>query len=195
MRVKPKSSGHLSRLCSRTKPSCYRPEAEQERHPGPFGPPWRDTAIRGHFTRGTGILNNELYVGRLVWNRLTYLKDPASGRRRSRLNSPDQWTIQEVPGLRIVDDTLWEAVKTRQGAIRDSDRVANARAKRFWEGRRSRYLLSGLVYCQECGSRYASIGRDYLACSAARSSGTCSNRQSIRRAALEGLSSTACATA
>ena len=41
--------------------------------PGPSGRPWRDTAIRGHFTRGTGILNNELYVGRLVWNRLTYL--------------------------------------------------------------------------------------------------------------------------
>jgi site-specific DNA recombinase len=34
--------------------------------PGPFGRPWRDTAIRGHITRGTGILNNELYVGRIV---------------------------------------------------------------------------------------------------------------------------------
>src|SRR5688572_28006790 len=31
------------------------------------------------------------------------------------------------------------------------------------------------------------VGRDYLACSAARGSGTCSNRQSIRRAALEAL--------
>ena len=113
--------------------------------PGPSGGPWRDTAIRGHFTRGTGILNNELYVGRLVWNRLTYLKDPASGRRRSRLNPQDLWIIQEVPALRIVDDTLWEAVKARQGAIRDSDRVANARATRFWERRRSRHLLSGLV--------------------------------------------------
>jgi site-specific DNA recombinase len=155
--------------------------------PGPSGRLWRDTAIRGHVTRGTGILNNELYVGRLVWNRLTYLKDPASGRRRSRLNPPDQWTIQEVPALRIVNDTLWEAVKTRQGAIRDSDRVANARATRFWERRRSRHLLSGLLYCQECGGPYASIGRDYLACSAARGSGTCSNRRSIRRVALEGL--------
>ena len=52
----------------------------EEGIPGPSGRPWRDTAIRGHFTRGTGILNNELYVGRLVWNRLTYLKDPTSGR-------------------------------------------------------------------------------------------------------------------
>ena len=154
---------------------------------GPSGRAWRDTTIRGHFGRGTGILNNELYIGRLVWNRLTYLKDPKSGRRRSRHNSPEKWVVQEVPALRIVDDKLWQAVKARQGTIRASDRVANARATRFWERRRSRHLLSGLVRCQECGSRYAAVGRDYLACSAARGSGTCSNRQSIRRAALEGL--------
>jgi len=92
-----------------------------------------------------------------------------------------------VPALRILDDGLWDAVKARQGSIRASDRVANARATRFWDRRRSRHLLSGLVRCQECGGLYASIGRDYLACSAARGSGTCSNRESIRRAALEGL--------
>jgi len=33
----------------------------------------------------------------------------------------------------------------------------------------------------------ASVGRDYLACSAARGQGTCSNRASIRRAPLEAL--------
>lgn len=38
--------------------------------PGPRGLLWRDTAIRGHRTRGSGLLNNELYIGRLVWNRL-----------------------------------------------------------------------------------------------------------------------------
>ena len=35
---------------------------------------------------------------------------------------------QEVPALRIVDDALWQEVKTRQEAIRDSDQVAKARA-------------------------------------------------------------------
>ncbi len=153
--------------------------------PGPSGRLWRDTTIRGHFTRGTGILNNELYVGRLVWNRLTYLKDPKTGRRRSRPNPPDQWILQEVPDLRIIEDELWDVAKARQETIRESDRVVNARATRFWERRRSRHLLSGLVYCGECGSQYASIGRDYLACSVARGSGTCSNRQSIRRNVLE----------
>ena len=47
--------------------------------PGPGGRPWGDTTIRGHALRGTGLLHNELYVGRLVWNRQRYIKDPASG--------------------------------------------------------------------------------------------------------------------
>ena len=154
---------------------------------GPLGRPWRDTTIRGHFARGTGILNNELYVGRLVWNRLTYMKDPKTGRRRSRRNPTEKWVIQEVPALRIIDEDLWRAVKARQASIRASERVANARATRFWERRRSRHLLSGLVCCRLCGSNYAAVGRDYLSCSAARGSGTCSNRQSIRRPVLEAL--------
>ena len=42
------------------------------------------------------FLNNELYIGRLVWNRLTYLKDPKSGRGRSRYNPPAKWIVQDV---------------------------------------------------------------------------------------------------
>ncbi len=37
--------------------------------PGPEGRPWRDTTIRGQADRGTGLLNNAVYVGRLEWNR------------------------------------------------------------------------------------------------------------------------------
>jgi hypothetical protein len=31
------------------------------------------TTLRGHVKRGTGFLNNELYVGRPVWNRQRYI--------------------------------------------------------------------------------------------------------------------------
>lgn len=64
----------------------------RERVPGPRGANWGQSTINGNAERGTGILNNELYVGRLVWNRLHYIKDPATGRRVSRPNSPEKLT-------------------------------------------------------------------------------------------------------
>jgi site-specific DNA recombinase len=51
----------------------------------------------------------------------------------------------------------------------------------------AQHLLTGLVYCGGCGSRMASVGRDYLACSAARGQSTCTNRKGVRRAPLEAL--------
>ena len=85
-------------------------------------------SIRGHFTRGAGILNNELYVGRRLWNRQRFVKDPATGRRRSRRNDSERLIVKEVPELRIVSDQLWNAVKARQAAIRESEGVTKARA-------------------------------------------------------------------
>ena len=155
--------------------------------PGPGGRPWGDTTIRGHHERGTGILRNELYIGRLVWNRLRYLKDPESGKRRSRLNPPGEWLVEDVPQLRIVDQPLWEAVQQRLCGIRESERVKNARATRFWEHRRVKHLLTGKAYCGICGSQLAAIGADHLACSKARRMGICDNRRSIRRGIIQGL--------
>jgi site-specific DNA recombinase len=51
--------------------------------PGPGGKLWIDTTVRGHAKRGTGLINNKLYIGKLVWNRLRYVKDP--GNRQARL--------------------------------------------------------------------------------------------------------------
>jgi site-specific DNA recombinase len=67
--------------------------------------------------RAAGLINNELYIGKLVWNRLRYVKDPATGKRVSRINPRDKWITTEVPELRIVDDALWRAAKARQGEL------------------------------------------------------------------------------
>jgi len=58
-------------------------ELNKEGVPGPQGSAWGPTTIHGNPKRGVGILNNQLYVGRLVWNRLRYLKDPDTGKRVS----------------------------------------------------------------------------------------------------------------
>ncbi len=155
--------------------------------PGPHGRQWRDTAIRGHLQRGTGVLNNELYIGRLVWNRLRYIKDPDTGKRVSRRNPKSDWIVQEVPQLRIIDDDLWQTVKVRQDEIAARPGVQKIKNSHFWERRRAQHLLTGLVFCGDCSGGFAAVGRDYLACSAARGRGTCTNRRSIRRHDLENV--------
>ena len=94
--------------------------------------PWSPSTIYGNAKRGTGILNNELYVGRLVWNRQRYVKDPDTGKRVSRLIRQPSGCAKEVPELRIVPDELWAAAKPRQqpDATRDEgQRAAIGRRK------------------------------------------------------------------
>jgi site-specific DNA recombinase len=88
--------------------------------PGPEGRAWRDTTVRGHAARGTGILRNELYVGRLIWNRMHFVKDPSTGKRVSRMNPPEQWVTEDVPHLRIIDQDLWTRVQTRLATMREA---------------------------------------------------------------------------
>jgi site-specific DNA recombinase len=154
-----------------------------ERCPGPGGAPWNPSTIHGNPARGTGILNNELYVGRLVWNRLRYVKDPDTGKRVSRQNPPSEWVTTAVPELRIVDDELWNQVKARQLEMR---RVAsNGDPKQFNRARRPKYPFSGLTKCAECGGGYVMYWRDRLACFGARSRGMCANRLTISRQEVE----------
>jgi len=82
--------------------------------PGPTGKRWSDSTVRGHANAGTGVPNNPLYIGRMVWNRHRGMKDPETGKRVTRLNPPEEWIAVEVPALRIVDDALWQAAKDRQ---------------------------------------------------------------------------------
>jgi DNA invertase Pin-like site-specific DNA recombinase len=107
-----------------------------EHIPGPAGRSWRDTTIRGHALRGTGILRNELYVGRLVWNRMTYIRNPATGRRVSRMNPRVQILAAEVPELRIIDQELWDRVQERLASIRTNSGADSSDRPRYWETRR-----------------------------------------------------------
>jgi DNA invertase Pin-like site-specific DNA recombinase len=114
---------------------------------GPRGQRWRDTSIRGHALRGTGILRNEMYAGRLVWNRMRFIRDPATGKRVSRINPEAARIRADVPDLRVVDDKLWERVAARLDAIRDHTGANDPGRPRFWEDRRSAHILTQKVFC------------------------------------------------
>lgn len=84
---------------------------------GPDGIAWRDTAVRGWKSRGTGILNNESYIGRIVWNKQQCRKNPGTERRTARLNDRSEWIVKEVPSIRIVGDELWKAARARDEEV------------------------------------------------------------------------------
>lgn len=141
---------------------------------GPRGCGWGPSTIHGNRKRGTGILNNEMYVGKLVWNRLRYIKDPETGKRVSRPNPESDWIIKEVPDLRIIDQELWDAVRDKQQAI-------NSPQKSFQQKQRPKNLLSFLIKCGCCSGGYAMISKTHLGCHTARNKGMCDNRLSMRQ--------------
>ena len=151
---------------------------------GPHGETWGPSTIYGNWRRGTGLLNNELYVGRLVWNRQRFVKDPSTGKRQARLNPRDEWVIQEVPELRIVDDALWDAVKARQKHIRH-DLTHDGAGVRSERARRPAYLLSNLIKCGVCDGGFSKVSTHHYGCSNARNRGTCPNLLTIRRDVIE----------
>ncbi len=154
--------------------------------PAPSGGDWGFSTINGNPKRGNGILNNEMYVGKIVWNRQRFIKDPDTGKRQARPNPESEWVIQEAPELRILDDELWQAVKERQAENRiERDDKGRADVGAINTRRRPKYLFSGLTGCVCCGGGYSAISATLIGCSTARNKGTCENRVNIRRDELE----------
>ncbi|MBS1104356.1 MULTISPECIES: recombinase family protein [unclassified Gluconobacter] len=156
-----------------------------EGHRGPLSGAWSPSTINGNRERGTGILNNELYIGRLVWNRLRYIKDPSTGKRVSRLNPESEWVLQDVPDLRIIEQDLWDAVKARQSKTTWSQKSRGTGTHPLNALQRPTHLLTGLIKCGCCGGGFSMISKHHLGCSTARNKGTCENRLTIRRDVLE----------
>jgi hypothetical protein len=120
-------------------------------------------------------LQNELYGGRIVWNRQRFIKDPETGKRVSRPNSPDQWMTTQAEQLRIVDAKTWQRVQELIGTRAGTPHKA-----------RAAHLLSGLLKCGCCGSGYVGHGSDkrgtLLACSRMKEMGLCENKKRVARA-------------
>src|SRR5687767_5228740 len=151
---------------------------------GPRGALWSPSTIHGNPERGIGILHNELYIGRLVWNRQRFLKDPDTGKRVARANPPSEWITKDVPELRIIDDEVWQAVQTRYASVQRKWKAGHE-GRRFNQFRQPKYLFSGLTKCGECGAGFVVYSRDHLGCFGTRDRGTCTNKLTIARQEVE----------
>lgn len=145
------------------------------RAPSPRGGTWAVSAIYGSPAKGSGILNNDLYRGRYVWNRSMWVKHPETGVRK-RIERPEsEWQIEQRPELRIVDEDLWEAVRRRFDAPRPGS------ASKL--GKPPSTLLGGLLRCEHCGGAIVAINALMYGCAARKDRGpsVCPGTQTPRK--------------
>jgi len=154
----------------------------------PRGAKWNASTINGNAQRGNGLIFNELYAGRIVWNKVRMVKNPDTGKRISRPNPHDQWQTIATPQLRIVDDETWARIQ----ALKADKAGLSTNVKR-----RPAHPLSGLLRGGCCGSGMSAHDRDKtgktrIRCSAVRESGSCSSRRilyfsEVEEAVLRGM--------
>jgi site-specific DNA recombinase len=132
--------------------------------PGKDGRRWTDSMIRGHPKRGSGILRNDVYVGRQILNRQRVFKDPASGREIARPNPESEWVVSELPGLEIVPQDLWDRAQARLEEMRVSAAAQAARRNKIWVKRPPKHLLDGLLVCAACGRSLLPTRPGWVSC-------------------------------
>ncbi|MDA2911731.1 recombinase family protein [Nitrospiraceae bacterium AH_259_D15_M11_P09] len=143
---------------------------------------WSASALHGDPKKYTGLLNNPLYAGRLVWNRREWLKNPETKCKVPRLRPESEWIIKECPELRIVSDDVWKRVQTRRRAPLDFQGNGKLRARRG-----PKYLLSGLLKCGVCESNYVISSYYQYGCAGYLNRGEahCANRLRVARTLVE----------
>lgn len=140
------------------------------------GGTWSVSALQGTARLGLGMLNNELYVGRVVWNRRQWIKDPDTGKRRYVDRPQHEWQVREDEALRIVSADTWQAVHARM-------RCGPARGTRRGGGTVPKSLFSGLLRCSTCGGPMIAINRERYGCNAHKDRGpsVCPDGRTITR--------------
>ena len=191
LEIEPQEAGIVRRIfreyADGRAPRAIAAQLNAEGVPAPRKSYWLASTINGHNKRKSGILQNELYAGRLVWNRVRMVKNPATGKRLSRPLPESEWQRSDAPHLRIVDDDLFDQVQRRRAERAVAPRNMRATPKR---------ILSGLLRCGACGAgmskKDVDHGRPRIVCTRMREAASCSNRRSyylddIERTVVGGL--------
>lgn len=95
------------------------------------------------------MLRNEMYLGRVIWNRSQWVKEPDTGIRKRRARPKSEWVVDERPELALVDRATWDAI---------SERIERRKLGRDTPKVRNRYPLSGILKCGLCEGSFVLSG-------------------------------------
>jgi len=153
---------------------------------------WMCSAIAGDARKGSGILNNPLYTGLVVWNRVKWVRSAVNSKKRQQVVNPrSEWIEYRDERLRIVPEELWQRVRARQQSKaerigeRVSQGISRENAKRT--GRGPKHLFSTLLRCGQCGANFVVVDATCYGCSSFKHGGkaACANDFRVRRTKLE----------
>lgn len=136
------------------------------------------------------LLQNEIYVGRVIWNRSQWVKEPDTGIRKRRERPKSEWVIDERPELALIDRATWDQVH----AVMQQRKMGRHNCQV-----RNRYALSGILECAVCAGSfvmsgggknsrgYGTAGPRYYVCSTYHNGGVnaCSNALRVPRELVE----------
>lgn len=136
-------------------------------------PGWVASGVRA-------ILYNSKYIGAWSWNERVFIKRPGTNQRVSRRRPEADVVRQTFEDRRIIPQELWDATQARLKASKSK----YAGTRKDQRGAPTRYLMSGILVCDECGSvmtlHGGGRGRRYYRCDARAKRGTCENPISVR---------------
>lgn len=153
--------------------------------PSPGGGLWHGSTLVGTASRGSGILRNQLYRGRIIFNRSEWKSHPETGLRLAVIRSEDEWVTADVPELAILPGQLFDDVQEeldRRSSVRrdvkeerrrlGEERKAQeaAERQRLLRLRQERTLtnamlfFSGKLYCGTSGQKMAALRKGLYGC-------------------------------
>ena len=104
---------------------------------------WCPSAVRE-------MLRRDLYIGRVIWNRSKFVKQPGTNKRLRRERPESEWRILERPELRIISSDLWDGVQRHIASMAEKFNYGNHPGL-MHRADTSPNLLSGFLKCGVCG--------------------------------------------
>jgi site-specific DNA recombinase len=148
-------------------------------------PGWSHSAVLAR-------IDNEAYIGNLVWNRRDWVKDREADKRTYTVRPDSEWVRRNEPSLAIIGKDEWAAAQARRASARKlfpGFRTGMVEGG-YVPGKPRRHLLSGLLRCGVCGGVMMIAGgkgdsRSYKCASNRKGSEFCANSMSVSKAKIE----------
>jgi DNA invertase Pin-like site-specific DNA recombinase len=152
---------------------------------------WNHQGIgNGRAGRERGMIGNQIYIGKLIWNATRTVRNPETGKKEKRRADPSEIITMDAPHLRIIDQNLFDRAN---GIHQDRKPHVRQRQRRTLKDD----MLSGLLCCGKCGSHmriasHAANGAARVSCAAAGHRLTCEHKstydlEKLKRGVLEGI--------